>query len=105
VGAAFLRLKYVVGPGMQNIPASLLWIVLMMAYIQIFKVYHLTRGNMRLKHEMSNNTYTVHAAFFAELTTSAIGVLSFTPGAAVAYFMMGYPNESYPFLLFHFWMV
>jgi uncharacterized membrane protein YoaK (UPF0700 family) len=53
---------------------------------------------------MSNNTYSVYAAFFAELTTTSIGILSFTPGAAVAYFMMGYVNESYPFLLFHFWM-
>jgi hypothetical protein len=69
------RLKFKIGAGMMNVSASLVWIVLVVSYIQIFKVYHLNRGNMRLKHELSNNTYSVYPAFFSELTTTAIGLL------------------------------
>jgi hypothetical protein len=77
----------------------------MMAYIQTFKVYHISRGNARFKHERANNTYGVLAAFLAETTTTAIGLTTFIPGAAVAYFMMGYPNKGFPFLMLLFWLV
>ena len=38
VGAVFLRLKYTVNATLINIPASITWIVFVMAYLQIFKV-------------------------------------------------------------------
>ena len=38
VGAAFLRLKYVIDSTIINIPAAITWIVFMMAYLQVFKV-------------------------------------------------------------------
>ena len=40
VGAAFLDTKYFVDRSLGNVSAGLLWIVFMMAYIQIFKVTH-----------------------------------------------------------------
>eukprot|EP01036_Dinobryon_divergens_P033941 gene33941-43849_t len=104
VGAAFFKLKYDIDDKMNNIPGSLLWIVMMMAYIQVFKVYHLNRNNHRFRHERANNTYTVFSYFCAELTTTSVMLLSFSPGAAIAYFMMGFPNDAYPFMLFLFWM-
>jgi hypothetical protein len=39
VGAAFLRTKYNIDKSLANVSGGLLWLVFMMAYIQIFKVY------------------------------------------------------------------
>jgi hypothetical protein len=145
VGAAFLDTKYSIDRSMGNVSAGLLWIVFMMAYIQIFKVthnllpcsrilnqhlvvcpcrpfslplclslslfssiyqtYHLSRASARFNHERANNTYAVLAAFLAELTVSTIALLTFIPGTAVAYFMMGFPTDSYLFVALVFWMV
>ena len=69
------------------------------------QIYHLSRASALFKHERANNTVSVLATFFADLTTSAIGLLSVIPGSAVSYFMMGFPNEAYPFIMFVFWMV
>ena len=38
VGAAFLRTKYNIDKSLANVSGGLLWLVFMMAYIQIFKV-------------------------------------------------------------------
>ena len=38
VGAAFLRLKYKIDTSIYNVQSSTLWLVMMMIYIQIFKV-------------------------------------------------------------------
>lgn len=105
VGAGFFKLQYVINYRITNVPAALLWIVMMMSYIQVFKVYHLSRANYRFKHEISNNTYTVFSYWFAELTTTAIMLSTFIPGTIVAYFMMGLPSKSYPFLILLYWMV
>ena len=78
---------------------------MMMSYIQVFKVYHLSKANYRFKHEISNNTYTVFSYWFAELTTTAIMLSTFIPGTIIAYFMMGLPSKSFPFLILLFWMV
>lgn len=105
VGAGFFKLQYVIDYRITNVPAALLWIVMMMSYIQVFKVYHLSKANYRFKHELSNNTYTVFSYWFAELTTTAIMLSTFIPGTIVAYFMMGLPSNSYPFLILLYWMV
>jgi len=105
VGAGFFELQYIINYRVTNVPAALLWIVMMMSYIQVFKVYHLSRANSRFKHEISNNTYTVFAYWLAELTTTAIMLSTFIPGTVIAYFMMDLPSKSYPFLLLLFWMV
>ena len=105
IGAAFLKLKYESDDKMSNITSSLLWIVMCMTYIQVFKVYHLSKANHRFHHERANNTYDVLPYFLAELTVTATLLLSFIPGAAIAYFMIGFPNQAFPFLLFTFWLV
>eukprot|EP01033_Poteriospumella_lacustris_P003037 gene3037-2222_t len=89
---------------MTNISGGLLWIVLMMSYIQVFKVYHLSRANIRFKHEVTNGTYDILAYWLAELAATAILLTTFIPGTVIAYFMMGLPSEAYPFLLFLFWL-
>ena len=38
VGAVFLRMKYTIDSTLVNVPASITWIVFVMAYLQIFKV-------------------------------------------------------------------
>lgn len=104
VGATFFHLHARIDSKMTNISGGLLWIVLMMSYIQIFKVYHLSRSNRRFKHEVSNGTYQVLAYWLSELTATSILLLSFVPGTIIAYFMMDLPHEAYPFLLFLFWL-
>jgi ABC-type multidrug transport system ATPase subunit len=104
VGATFFNLHARINSKMTNISGGLLWIVLMMAYIQVFKVYHLSRSNVRFKHEVTNGTCNILTYWLAELTASAILLTSFIPGTAVAYFMMGLPGDAYPFLLFLFWL-
>lgn len=104
VGACFFRLKIEIGSRMDNIPASLLWIVMMMCYIQVFKVYHLNRANDRFKHEITNNTYGSFVYWLAETTATGLLLSSFIPGTVVAYFMMDLPSKAYPFLIFLFWL-
>ncbi len=105
VGATFFKQHADINSKMTNISGSLLWIVMMMAYIQVFKVYHLSRSNKRFKHEVTNKTYDIFAYWLAELTGTAILLISFIPGTIVAYFMIQLPSEAYPFLLFLFWLV
>lgn len=105
VGAAFFDLKIEIGSKMNNIPGGLLWIVMMMTYIQVFKVYHLSRNNDRFKHEVSNNTYDIFIFWSAELLATATLLVSFIPGTIIAFFMMGLPGDAYPFLILLFWMV
>ena len=165
VGSVFYATNSDVDVSIKNVPAGIVWIIFMMAYVQIFKVfpssplalfsivcpllscplllcpllsclhrlqicvsvsdtpspntrsmqhnatqhntqiYHLSRGSALFKHERANNTCSVLATFFADLTTTAVGLLTVIPGSAVAYFMMGFPNEAYPFIMFVFWMV
>ena len=69
------------------------------------QVYHLCRNSQRYLHERANNTYSVTAAFCADLTTAAIGLLTYIPGVAVAYFMMGYPRGAFPFVMCVYYMV
>jgi hypothetical protein len=69
------------------------------------QIYHLSRGSALFKHERANNTVSVLAVFFADLTTTAIGLLTFIPGTAIAYFMAGFPNSTFPFIMLIFWVV
>ena len=77
----------------------------MSLFLSMYQTYHLSRASARFKHERANNTYSVLAAFAAELTVSTVGLLTFIPGTAVAYFMMVFPSDSYIFIALVFWMV
>mmetsp|Transcript_9118 Transcript_9118/g.9175 ORF Transcript_9118/g.9175 Transcript_9118/m.9175 type:complete len:1301 (+) Transcript_9118:45-3947(+) len=104
VGATFLKLKYEINQSMSNVTGGILWLTMMMCYVQVFKVYHLSRGNRRFKHERANNTYGVLAHFWAELTVTMIVLTLFIPGCAIGYFMMGFPEDAYGFTLFTLWV-
>jgi ABC-type multidrug transport system ATPase subunit len=73
--------------------------------LSVYQVYHLSRGSLRFKHERANNTYTVLAAFAAELTTTPIGLICFIPGTMISYFMFGAPSSDYAFYMFVCWLV
>lgn len=73
--------------------------------LSMYQVYHLSRGSARFKHERANNTYTVLAAFAAELTTTPIGLICFIPGTMISYFMFGAPSKDYAFYMFVCWLV
>lgn len=105
VGAAFFKLRRKIDSHINNIPAGLLWIVMMMSYIQVFKVYHLSRADRRFKHENSNKQYSILAYWLAELTATATLLVTFVPGTIFAYFMMDLPGDAYGFMLLNYWMV
>ena len=48
--------------------------------ILFHQIYHLSKINKRYLHERANNTYSVLAAFCADLTATAIGLLVYIPG-------------------------
>jgi ABC-type multidrug transport system ATPase subunit len=104
IGSAFFQPHRTIGSTMNYIPAGVLWIVMMAIYIHIFKVYHLSLRDKRLKHEISNQTYNITVAWFAELSSSAVILLCYIPGTIIAYFMMGLPGKAYPFFMFLLWI-
>ena len=73
--------------------------------LSLYQVYHLSKANARFKHERANNTYSVLAAFCAELTITPIGLLCFIPGSMISYFMFGAPAGKYGFYMFTCWLV
>lgn len=105
MGAVFFQLKYKIDESLYYVPGGLLWLCLMMIYIQIFKVYHLNKANVRFRHEYANNDYSVFAAWCAEFTISVLGIATYMPGAAIAYFMMGMPAQAFGFMLVLLWSV
>jgi hypothetical protein len=105
VGAVFFKLRFEIWTFVIYIHAALAWVVMIVCYAQVFKIYHLTRGNLRFKHESSNNAVSAGVVWLAELTTTSVMVLCFLPGVLIALAMMGVPAESYPFNIFLFWMV
>lgn len=132
IGAVFFKIIEYEEKLLIIVSGSLVWITFTVAYIQVFKVsafhaslhvsyqhlqhaitlhffisqvYYLSKASARFLHEKANNTYSVSAAFLAELTTTSIGLLTVIPGMTVTYFMMGFPRESYPFLIILYWLV
>jgi ABC-type multidrug transport system ATPase subunit len=105
IGAVFFQLRYVINNRITDVPGGVLWIVMMMIYIHIFKVYHLSQANKRFSHEISNNTYSVVVYWLAELSSTAVLVLSFIPPTIIAYFMIGLPGEAFPYFFFLLWLV
>jgi ABC-type multidrug transport system ATPase subunit len=105
IGAVFFQLRYVINNRITDVPGGVLWIVMMMIYIHIFKVYHLSQANKRFNHEINNNTYHIVIYWLAELSSTAVLLLSFIPPTIIAYFMIGLPGEAYPYFFFLLWMV
>mmetsp|Transcript_17556 Transcript_17556/g.33104 ORF Transcript_17556/g.33104 Transcript_17556/m.33104 type:complete len:1326 (-) Transcript_17556:147-4124(-) len=105
VGAGFFQLNYRIDGTMTFIPGGILWVMMMMVYTNVFKVYHMNKGNIRLEHELANGSYTVIAYFFAQITTTSLLLVSYMPGVILAFFMMGFPAVSLPGMLLAAWLV
>ena len=105
IGAVFFQLKYRIDESMNYIPSALLWLMMMTIYIQIFKVYHMNKANERFAHEHGNGSYSTFAYWFADYLTVATLMVSYIPGAAIGFFMAGFPGEAFPFIMLLVWLV
>ena len=104
-GAVFWQLPREVDGTFNMIPSGLLWIVFCYCWTHAFKVYYLSSANKRVAHEISNAKYPVSAWILADTITTASLALLFAPVAPIAYFMMGYPSDGFPFVLVACWLV
>jgi len=59
-GAIFLKLPRNVDANFNIIPGSILWLTLMFSWVNVFKVYHISRTDRRTVHEVSLLMITQH---------------------------------------------
>ena len=104
-GAIFLQLPRNVDENFNIITGGLLWITLTFSWASVFKVYHLSKLDKRIVHELSNNKYSVAAVFVADSFSVATLMLVFLPTLFITYFMMGFPPEALPFVVLCSWVV
>ena len=105
IGAGFFQLDYNIDSTMTFIPGGILWIMMMMVYTNVFKIYHMNEGNIRLEHELANGSYSVLANFFAQMTTTSLLLVTYMPGVVLAFYMIGFPSVALPGMLLSAWMV
>lgn len=105
IGACFFQLNYRIDRTVNYVTGSLLWIIMMMIYMQVFKVYHLMKAKERFEHEQNNNAYSVLAAWTADLVSVSTLLICYLPGTTIAYFMIGLPGKAFPFIMLLMWMV
>ncbi len=105
VGSVFYNLDYKIDSSMYYVPGGLLWLSMMMIYIQVFKVYHIRKSHIRFDHEHANKSYSIIAYWLAETSISALGLVFYIPGVAIGYFMMGLPAKPFAFLVLLYWTV
>jgi len=103
-GAVFFQMPHGIDGNFNIFPGGLLWLSLMNGWAHAFKVFHISRGDKRAIHEIANNKYSPLASFVADSLSTATLTVIFMPGAIIAYFMMGFPGNAYPFLLLNYWM-
>jgi len=103
-GAIFLKLPRNVDANFNIIPGSILWLTLMFSWVNVFKVYHISRTDKRTVHEVSNNKYPVSAFLVADFVSTATLTVLFFPMVLIAYFMMGFPAVAIPFVILCCWM-
>jgi ABC-type lipoprotein export system ATPase subunit len=65
----------------------------------------MNKANIRLAHELANNSYSVLAYWCANLATTALLLVFCLPGVAIGYFMMGFPARAFPVMMLNAWMV
>lgn len=104
IGAVFFQLPRTV-EHFGFVAAALLWMSIIFCWIQVFKVFHLSRNDKRTKHEMSNNKYSAFDIVLADSLTTAIMTILFIPAVPIMYFMMGFPAIAFPFCILNCWMV
>lgn len=91
--------------GMYNmITSSILWLTMMFMWVHAFKVFYISACDKRTVHEIANNSYSPLTVVLSDTLTTAIMSCLFFPVPAIAYFMMGFPGEAFPFVLLTCWM-
>jgi hypothetical protein len=103
-GAIFFMLPTTTNTFTQ-VQGGVLWIAMSYSWMKVFGVFHMSRIDKRVVHEMSNNKYTALEFFIADLIATAVLVISFLPVLPIPYFMMGFPSKGFPFFILACWMV
>jgi hypothetical protein len=104
-GAIFFQLPTNVDENFNIITGGMLWMTLTFSWVSVFKVYHLSKLDKRVVHELSNNKYSVAAAFVADSFSVASLMVIFLPTMFITYFMMGFPAKALPFVVLCCWVV
>jgi hypothetical protein len=65
----------------------------------------LFKAGERQQHERMNQAHTVFTFWIAQITTSGMLLISYMPGLAVAYFMIGFPAKAFPVMMLNCWTV
>lgn len=104
-GAIFFQLPFKVDANFNVIPGGILWLSLMFSWVNVFKVYHISRTDKRTIHEVCNNKYSPLAFLLADFVAMATLTVLFFPMILIAYFMMGFPAKAVPFVILCCWMV
>lgn len=103
-GAVFWNLPREVNGNFNIFPSALLWLVLMNCWIHSFKVFYLSTSNKRASFEISNGKYSPLTVVIADILATSSLVLLFFPVGAIAYFMMGFPTDAFPFVALALWV-
>jgi ABC-type multidrug transport system ATPase subunit len=103
-GCVFWDLPREVDGQFNLITSGLLWLTLMFCWIHAFKVFYISACDKRAVHEIANKSYSPITIVLADSVTTAVMSCCFFPVPLIAYFMMGFPGESFAFILLNCWM-
>ena len=104
IGAVFFMLPTSTSSFTQ-VQGGILWIAMSFTWAKVFGVFHMSRLDKRIAHEMSNNKYSIMEFVISDMVSTMILLISFLPIAPIPYFMMGLPSKGFPFYLIACWMV
>lgn len=104
-GAVFWHLPKEVDGNFNIFASGLLWLVFFHTWVHAFKVFHLSSSDKRAQHEIYNGKYSPLAVFIADIVSVSTLAAVFLPVPPIAYFMMNYPGEGFPFIILNCWIV
>ena len=91
VGAVFWMSSFSVGFSTEAPFSAIAWLLIISAFIQIFKAHFLVISNARFRHEHANHMYSILPFWLAEITLNVVCSSIFVPGVVIGYFMAGLP--------------
>ena len=104
-GMVFFNPPRNVGTNFFVFSCGISWIISIVSWSAVFKVYHINSNDKRAKHELANNLYTPLLYFIVDSVSTATLSIAFLPPVLIAFFMMNFPVQALPFLLFDMWVV
>ena len=100
-GAVFWSVPRVIGPRLQDQSNALVWLSLIAAYLQVFKIYHLFSSKNRVHDERANGLYSTTAWSLSTFAVTALFVFAiYVPALLVGYGMMALPDSAIGFVIF-----